>query len=192
MGDGEDRRQVDVGGQPFGQQRDAGGRRGAFGRGHQTQVTRRSFDPGVAGQHAEHRKPGRLHGPDDLVGVPDRARLVQDHPAQPDLRVEGVEAVHDRRRRTRDLRDVQHQDHRSRDQAGDMRGGGEPLAADLSVEQPHHAFDHGDVGGSEASSPRAAAAGRSDLQSTGAGRGCGRGDRWPVRGNRGRCSPVRP
>ena len=68
-------------------------------------------------------------------------------PAQLDLRIEGVEAVHDRRRRTRDLRDVQHQDHRRRDQTGHVRGGGEPVAADLPVEQAHHPFDHGDVGG---------------------------------------------
>ena len=61
-------------------------------------------------------------------------------------RVEGVEPVHDGGGGAGHLADVQHQDHRGVDQGRDVGGRGEPLAADLAVEQPHHALDDGEVG----------------------------------------------
>ena len=60
-----------------------------------------------------------------------------------------------------------------------------------AVEQAHHALDHGDVGGTGAAPCSSSGAIRS-LADTGAGRGCGRGGRWPGRGSRGRCSRARP
>ena len=129
----------------------------------------------------------------DLVGVPRGAGLVQDHAgARATSRVEGV-AARARSRRRRSARRGEMSTTSTtgvRVSGGDVGGRREAVAADLPVEQAHHALDDGDVGGPAAS--RAAAAARAAPRRRGAGRGCGRAARWPARGSRGRCSRGRP
>ena len=54
--------------------------------------------------------------------------------------------MHDRRRRARHRRRVDHEHDRRPQQLGHVRGGGELAPPRRAVEQPHHALDHRDVG----------------------------------------------
>ena len=146
VGDGEHLGQVHVLGDLTGQPVQRCGRLGSLGHRHEPEMARRCLDAGVPWQDAEHRDAGRLQGSDDLVGVAYGAGLVQDHPGDAGVRVEGVQAVHPGGGGPGDLGDVQHQHHRRGDHPGHVRGGGPAVTTHPAVEQSHHALDHRDVG----------------------------------------------
>ena len=147
VGDRQDGLEVDVRADLLGEALNGRGRLRALARRHQPEVARGGLDAGVAGEHPEHGEPGGLERGSDLVDEPGRARLVEDDAGQAYAGLEGVQAVDEGGGRPGHPRDVDDDDERGVDQAGHVRGGGEPLAAHPAVEEPHDALDHGDVRG---------------------------------------------
>ena len=58
-------------------------------------MPRGDLDPGIARQHPEHLEANRLDRLNDFTGVAIRSGLVDDHSAEPNVGVKGVEPVHD-------------------------------------------------------------------------------------------------
>ena len=114
---------------------------------HQPEVARRCTDAGIAGEHPEHRISLLLDGAAHLGGVSVAAGLVEHHARHPHRRVVGGEATHQRADRARGRGDVDDEQHGRVGERRDVGGGGEPVGSQPSVEQPHDALDHRDVGG---------------------------------------------
>ena len=74
------------------------------------------------------------------------ADAVEDHAGDVHVRVERAVPVDDRRDRAGHRGGVYHQHDRRAEQFGDMSGRCQLAPARGAVEQPHHAFDYGDVG----------------------------------------------
>ncbi len=142
---------------------------------------------------AEHRHADLRTGLAEHLFVTGRADAIKDDAGQPDGGVERREAVQQRADALALAPRVDDQNHRRAEQTGDMRGraarGHSAVLADAPVEQPHHAFHHGDVGAAAAVSvqrPDELLADQHRIEIA------ARPSAPPVCGNPGRCSRAPP
>ena len=114
--------------------------------GHEAEVPLGGRNAVVAAQCAEHGNAEIAERLAQQLLVVIRADAVEDHARHLHVRVERAIAVHDGRRRAGHRCGIDDEQHRRVQQLRDVRGRGQLTAPRGSVEQPHDAFDDGDVG----------------------------------------------